>query len=172
VGGSAYFQGWTGDTKTVRTNDPTAPEICRQNIFQENLKIGYYYADEILARLVNRRGHVARVIVCGKTKQSYVVDDGNGKYSHGATLDEARKGLIYKLSSRDTAPFKKWKLSTKISLADAIQAYRAITGACEAGTRHFCETNGNLPDRLTVADAIRRTAKHYGSDAFAKFFKP
>ena len=134
------------------------------------MKIGYYYVDSILARLVNRKGRVARVVICGKTEMSYVVEDGNGNYSHGKTLDEARKGLIYKLSSRDTESFKGWKLSTVVSLADAIRAYRAITGACEQGTRHFCETLGKLPEKLTIGEAIKLTSGQYGSGSFAKFF--
>ena len=83
---------------------------------------------------------------------TYVVDDSNGNYSHGKTIAEARSALIYKLSSRDTTEFKKWTTKTTVTLADAIRSYRAITGACEAGTRHFCEQSGNLPDNLTIAD--------------------
>ena len=167
VGGSIDA---SGDFSHVKTNDQSAAETCRRNIFHANLKIGYYFADGILARLVNRKGHVARVFIVGKTKMSYVVDDGNGNYSHGATLKEARSGLIYKLSSRDTTPFKKWNLKTVVSLADVIKAYRAITGACEAGTRHFCEQVGKLPEKLTIEEAITRTKGQYGSNTFASFF--
>ena len=171
VGGYLYARG--ADTKTfahVKFNDPTAHDTCRRSIFEANLKLGYSYVDGILAHLVNRKGRVARVILIGKSETSYVVDDGNGNYSHGATLDEARKGLIYKLSSRDTEQFKKWKPKTVIPVADAIQAYRAITGACESGTRHFCEMLGKLPEKLTVAEVIARTKGQYGAETFAKFF--
>jgi hypothetical protein len=167
VGGSVYAR---RALPGIRTHDESAPATCRRHIFQANLKIGYYFADGILARLINRKGRVARVIVCGNTAMSYVVDDGSDSYSHGATLDEARKGLLYKLSSRDTAPFKKWNPQTMISLVDAIKAYRAITGACEFGTRRFCEQAGRLPSKLTIADAIKRTRGQYGSEEFAKFF--
>ena len=173
IGG--YLDARGADTKTAfpkltKTNDAGAVESCRRHLFQANLKIGYYYADGILARLVNRRGRVARVVVCGKTITSYVVDDGIGNYSHGATLEEARRGLLYKLSSRDTAPFKAWTRKTVVPLGDAIKAYRAITGACEAGTRHFCEQSSDLPDKLTIANAIERTNGKYGADVFAGFF--
>jgi hypothetical protein len=168
VGGSLDARG--ADTSEIKANARAAPEICRRNIFEANLKIGYYFADGILARLINRKGRVARVIICGKKDRSYVVDDGNGNYSHGATLKEARDGLIYKLSSRDTSIFEKWTRKTTVSLADAIKAYQAITGACESGTRHFCEQSGQLPNKLTIEDAIKRTQGQYGSDSFAKFF--
>ncbi len=78
--------------------------------------------------------------------------------------------MIYKLSSRDTTQFKKWTIGTTVPLHDIIKAYRAITGACEAGTRNFCERSGDLPSKLTVADAIKMTRGQYGSDAFSKFF--
>lgn len=52
---------------------------------------------------------VARVIVCGKTEMSYVVDDDNGNYSHGKTLKEARESLKFKISNRDTSEFRAWK---------------------------------------------------------------
>jgi hypothetical protein len=154
----------------ISQNDGFAITKCRRNIFEANLKIGYYYVDGILARLVNRKGRVARVILIGKTETSYVVNDDNGNYSHGATLKEARDGLIYKLSSRDTGEFKKWKVTTNVTLADAIKAYRAITGACESGTRHFCEQAGKLPEKMTVADAIGMTKGQFGNDVFAAFF--
>jgi hypothetical protein len=155
----------------VKTNDPSALEMCRKNIFHANLKLGYYYVDGILARLVNRKGKVARVVICGKTAVSYVVEDARGNYSHGVTLAEARSGLMFKLSSRDTSIFKKWTRDTKVSSADAIMAYRAITGACEQGTRHFCEGLGKLPDSLTVGEVIERTNGQYGSKEFSQFFE-
>ena len=167
VGGSVDA---SGDKSGIKTNDQSAAETCCRNIFQANLKLGYYFVDGILARIVNRKGRVARVVICGKTAMSYVVEDGNGNYSHGATLAEARGGLIYKLSSRDTSVFKKWKRESVVTLAEMIGAYRAITGACEQGTRHFCEGLGKLPERLTVGEAVELTKGQFGSDAFAKFF--
>ena len=124
----------TGDFSAVKTNDEDAVQICRKSIFEINLKIGYFFADGILARLIKRKGKVARVIICGRTEVSYVVEDGKGNYSHGKTLREARAGLIYKLSSRDTSAFKKWTPKTIVYVVEAIKAYRAITGACEQGT--------------------------------------
>ncbi len=159
-----------GVQASVRTNDPSAVETCQKNIFHANLKLGYYYVDGILSRLVNRRGKVARVVICGKTETSYVVEDARGNYSHGATLAEARSGLMFKLSSRDTSSFKKWTHTTKVSLPEAITAYRAITGACEMGTRHFCDGLGKLPESLTIGEAIKITKGQYGAEAFAGFF--
>ncbi len=125
--------------------------------------------DGIVSELVSLKGKVAKVVVCGKTVESYVVSNGHGSYSHGATVAEARRGLLYKLSSRDTTEFKGWKLDKVVPLGDAIKAYRAITGACEGGTRGFCEGK-TLPQKLTIKDAISLTKGQYGSEAFAGFF--
>jgi hypothetical protein len=178
VGGFLYASG--ADTKTAfpkltSVNEPGVTErvvaACRKMLFETFLASGFYFADGILSQLVSRRGRVARVIVCGKRDVSYVVEDGQGNYSHGATLEEVRRGLIYKLTSHDTSEFKAWKATTVVSLADAIKAYRAITGACEAGVRGFVEQVSDLPEKLTVAEVIKRTKGHYGADAFAKFFE-
>jgi hypothetical protein len=77
---------------------------------------------------------------------------------------------MYKLSSRDTSAFERWTLGKTVSLADAIKSYRAITGACEGGTRGFCERLGKLPDKLTISKAIELTKGQYGAEVFAKFF--
>lgn len=131
---------------------------------------GYHFGDGILAKIMNRRGRVCRVVVVGESEPSFVIEDGNGNYSHGKTLAEARDGLLYKLSDRDTSRFAKWTTQTVVTLADAIQAYRAITGACEAGTKHFCQQQGELPEKLSIANAIKRTAGQYGHEQFAAFF--
>ncbi len=123
-----------------------------------------------MSHLISLRGQVAKVIVCGKTTTSYVVNDGHGNYSHGATVVEARRGLLYKLSSRDTSEFKGWKLDKQVTLAEAIRAYRSITGACEGGVRNFCEGK-TLAKKFTVKEAIALTAGQYGDKVFAEFFQ-
>ena len=155
----------------VKQNNANARTICQEKLFNLNLKLGYFYVDGILSTLVKRKGRVTHVIFVGKTEVSYVVEDGIGNYSHGFTLKEAREGLIYKISSRDTTTFKGWNKQTRVKLSDAIKAYRAITGACEAGTKHFCGASGTLPETLTIADAIKRTSGQYGAEVFAQFFQ-
>jgi hypothetical protein len=51
-----------------------------------------------------------------------------------------------------------------------IQSYRAITGACEVGTKQFC--NGKeLPTKMSVKEAIEATKGAWGGDKFKAFFK-
>jgi hypothetical protein len=79
------------------------------------------------------------------------------------------ESLRYKLSDRDTSRFKKWNLGTQITLEDAIQAYRAITGACEFGVRQFVESNA-IPKKLTVRKVIELTNGNFGDKQFSEFF--
>jgi hypothetical protein len=129
---------------------------------------GFSFADGILARIVSSRGPVARVIICGKTEVSYLVTDGEA-HSHGKTLTEARDGLLFKIGKRDPAEFKAWALDKVMSKRDAIRAYRVITGACEGGVRAWMEQH-NVPEKLTVEEAIGLTKGAYGAEAFKAFF--
>ena len=90
-------------------------------------------------------------------------------FSHGKTLAEARDGLLFKIGSRDTSEFKGWTMDREVSKRDAIRAYRAITGACEQGTRNWMEQH-EVPEALTVGGIIKLTSGAYGSDTFKKFF--
>jgi hypothetical protein len=129
---------------------------------------GYSFADGILARIVSQRGPVSRVVICGKTEVSYLVTNGDS-WSHGKTLKEARDGLLYKIGSRDTTPYKSWTLGREVTKAEAIKAYRVITGACEAGVRGWLEQR-KTPARITVKGIIEITKGAYGSSEFEKFF--
>ena len=129
---------------------------------------GYTYADNILAKVVSVKGRVSRVVLAGKAKVSYLVTDG-AAWAHGETLKAAREGLIFKISSRDTTELKKWKLDTKVTLSQAIKAYRAITGACEQGVRSWME-NHKVPETMTISQAIELTLGAYGAEQFFAFF--
>ena len=78
--------------------------------------------------------------------------------------------LRYKISDRDTTPYKSWTLDSVHPIADMIGAYRAITGACYEGTKQFCE-GMKLPAKLSVKEAISKTKGAYGARQFEDFFK-
>ena len=102
-------------------------------------------------------------------KKCYVIEK-NGIFSHGETLKQCLKDLVYKISDRDTTRFKEWKLSDVKFKKELIEAYRVITGACETGTKYFCESV-KLPNKCTVKKAIEITKGQYNSDLFNNFFK-
>jgi hypothetical protein len=142
---------------------------CRELLEAAFLRSGYSFADNILAKIIEQKGKVAHIQICGKRDISYLVTDGKA-YSHGATLNEARDGLLYKISSRDPSEFRSWTLNKVVSKRDAIRAYRVITGACEGGVREWMDGK-EIPESLRVSEIIALTKGAYGSEVFAKFFK-
>ena len=149
--------------------NPLAGGIAKAVVASAFHAIGYSIADRILAKIVQTRGPVSRVIVCGKTEVSFVVTDGEA-HSHGKTLKEAREGLLYKIGNRDTTEFKNWTLDKVVSKRDAIRAYRVITGACEAGVRGWLERQGETPETITLQGVVDLTKGAFGADAFKNFF--
>ena len=134
---------------------------------------GYLFADRILSRLISKRKHGAVIIfktakIGNRRKVLYVVQRGE-LFAHGETVKQATHDLRYKLADRDTTKYKGWTAASVHSIADVIGAYRAITGACEAGTKGFCEGK-ELPANLSVKVAIRLTRGAYGGEKFAAFF--
>ena len=134
---------------------------------------GYLKVDGIFTKIISERGNVMRVQRIARKEIGYLVTDGDGRWAHGATLKEAKESLIYKITSRDATKYKSWSLSTEITHAEAIEAYRTITGACAFGTRHFCESvlGNNKKDKYTISEIISLTQGQYGADQFKSFFK-
>ena len=71
------------DTSNVNRNVPT--------LYEWNGK--YIKVDGIFSVVDNHHRNVYKVHQIGGTKQMYVVGDGNGKWAHGKTIDEARRLL-------------------------------------------------------------------------------
>ena len=127
------------------------------------------FTDGIFTYIISNKGGVKKV----KDESGnvmYVVTDGEN-HAHGDTIKEARDALIYKISSRDTSAYDGWKLTDEKPLAEIIKAYRAITGACESGTKSFVDSQGELPDSLTIKDVILATRGAFGNAEFEAFFK-
>jgi prefoldin subunit 5 len=140
------------------------------NNFYSFLKLGYLFADGILAKIISKKGNVYKIQICGKTKISYCVQKGN-KFAHGDTIKEAKESLIYKLSDRDTTKYKSWNLETVITKEQAIESYMAITGACSSGTRHFVEGLPKVKAKYTVKEVIELTKGQYNNNLYNEFFK-
>jgi len=141
--------------------------------FKTWLDRGYVVADGIHQKLLSKkkRGDL-EIFTVEKDfltqKKSYVVKRGE-TFSHGDTLKEAISNLKYKMSSRDTSKFKKWSKNKSVTLEQAIDAYRTITGACEFGVKRFVESI-TVPKKLTIKKVIDLTHGQYGYKKFAEFF--
>ena len=137
-------------------------------------KHGYLFADNILSKIISKN-KMGKIVVY-KTKKIgnrdkiiYVVQKGD-IFSHGEKVKQAVHDLRYKLSDRDTTKYAKWTLESVHPIADIIGAYRAITGACETGTKQFCEGK-DIPERMSVKAAIEKTKGAYKAEQFEAFFE-
>jgi len=141
-------------------------------IFDDWLSRGYVFADGICLKLVSSKtqGHVD-VYKCEdfNNEISYVARNGD-KFSHGETIEKSISDLRYKISSRDTGRFSSWKIDDIKSIEELIEAYRVITGACEAGVKMFLENKKLNNDKMCVREAITLTKNQHGHESFKNFF--
>ena len=153
---------------TTVVNTPVKIEMS----FTELLKQGYVHADGITKKLISKKKigdvEVFEVEEFLERSSSFVIKKGN-VFSHGKTIAEAKESLKYKISSRDTSEFKRWKVDEVKQVEDLIVAYRAITGACEFGTKQFCESQ-SLKKKYSVNEVIKLTEGKFGHEVFAGFF--
>ena len=184
VGGSLYLRG-TGITNTsmvsktisvksqqkINTVKHDSRKIRDFCMWQWNNRT-YIKVDGIFTILDDCKGHVYRVHKIGKTKQMYIVTDGEGHYAHGDTLQDARADLIYKINDRDTSSYKNMPLDDSLTFEEAIAAYRTITGACSTGTRDYIENRLPKPhkEKYTIREIIKLTQGEYRSEIFKNFF--
>ena len=163
------------DPKSLET-ESTVNIIEREEIitpsFETWLERGWVVADGIRQRLVSKKSQGEVTIYKTqdfKGKEFFVAQKGD-KFSHGETSAQAIKDLRYKISERDVSEFEGWKIDDTKTFEELIEAYHAITGACEAGIKMFCESK-DLKEEMTVKEAIEITKGAYASDRFARFFK-
>ena len=128
----------------------------------------YQQIDGIFCEVIKDRKYIKTCRKIGSDKVFYVVTDGT-KYSHGKTIKEAKADLIYKISNRDTSRFKNLKKSSVLSLSEAIECYRVITGACEFGTKSFL-TSIHAKKKYSIKEIIKLTENQYGNQTFKSFF--
>ena len=153
---------------------PIVSQKVKAKIQKSFEKKKYLFCDNILTKIISKR-KVGQVVFwktkkIGSDKIVYVAQRGES-YSHGETTKQASHDLRYKIAgNRDMSVYKKWTLETVKPLAEMIQAYRVITGACETGTKQWCEGK-KLPPKLSVKVAIRATRGAYQAGKFAEFFK-
>ena len=132
----------------------------------------YIIVDNILSRVISRKGNVLKVQNYNETKESYIVKDGD-LYSHGETINEARESLVYKISSRDTSMYKDLTLDSILSKDECIRMYRVITGACESGTKYFVSKQepSKIKDSYSIIELIEVTKGQFGNDKLVQFME-
>lgn len=168
-------------TDNVEVNTTLSPEqqkkihdLENMALFWERNGVRYIKADGIFSVIDSHHGNAYKVHALGQEDNPlYLITDGEGHWSHGATLEEAKADLIYKINDRDTSEYEKLSLDDTLSYEEAIAAYRSITGACSAGTIDFIENRLPTPhkDKYTIREIIKLTKNEYGGKTFAQFFE-
>ena len=132
----------------------------------------YLLADGIFTEVISHRGNVYHVRKIGQKEIIYLVTDGNGIWSHGETLKEAKNDLLFKINNRTKDDYIGFKLADTLSFEDAITCYRVITGACSFGTKDFVANRlVKKQKEYTIAQMIEVTKGEYGNKTFSDFFK-
>ena len=132
----------------------------------------YIKADDIFSEVVSRKGNVRRIKKIGSDKIAYLVTDGNGKWAHGYTLEDAKRDLIYKISNADKSKYENYTLDTKVTFEEGIEMYRVITGACLFGVKDFVENRlKKRKEKYKVSEIISITKGEYGNEKLCEYFK-
>ena len=124
------------------------------------------FSDRIFSYVLSNKNGVKKV----KNEQGeilFVVTDGNGNFSHGKTIEEAREDLVYKVVAKfdgelpKSATGKEW-----------VGIYRAVTGACSAGVKGFVIQTGKSLDDIYTCEQIASLVKNsYGYEKFIEKMK-
>jgi len=121
------------------------------------------FTDNVFSRVISNKSGMKKV----KTddgKVLFVVSDDKGNSAHGATIKEACADLVYKAVARFDGILPK-----KATGTEWVGIYRALTGACAAGVKHFVESTGkSLDDTYTAAQIADLVQGQYGADKFVE----
>lgn len=167
VGGYLYLGGCTGldKSETPKVRKPEFP------LRWENKNGEFMLADGIFSKVLQKKSGVYKCEKLRGGSPFYIVSDGAGKFAHGSTIKEAKADLIYKISNRDTTRYAHLTMESTLTLEEAIEAYRVISGACSAGTRMFVESLPATKSEYTIREIVELTVGQYGHDAFKRFFE-
>ena len=185
IGRNSTIKGKLGTWITLAEYDEDNKPICVKSaqIDGKVLKEDVYYIllngeftecvkiDGIISIVINKHKNVYKVQNLGSNRESYIVQDGD-IYSHGDTIKEAKDGLLYKISNRDTSKYNDFTKDTKVTLKEAIEMYRVIAGACEGGTRYFVENVlKKTKKNYTVQEVIDLTIGQHNHEKLVEFFE-
>ena len=171
IGGSLYVRSNVEfKAPKAKFNVKNAKEIALKFNFECFLKLGFLFADGILAKILEKKRNVYKIQIVGQAKISFCIEV-DGQFSHGDTIKQAKEDLKYKITNRDKSQYKNWTLDKKITLKQAIEMYRVITGACEMGTKHFVKNVLTVKKKYyTIKEVIELTDGQYNNELLKEFF--
>ena len=95
----------------------------------------------------------------------FFVASNDENNAHGKTMKEAIEELHFKEASRDIAQYRNMALTTRKTPKEWAMVYRAITGACQLGTKMFMEEK-KLKKSYSLKEILEETKGAYGSERF------
>ena len=135
-----------------------------QDMFNSFLEDGLVFADGILTELISHKGNLYKTKRIGRDEILWVAKDGSN-YAHGKTSREALAELRFKTEKRDISQYKNMPLDTVKTTYEWSLIYRAVTGACKAGSDMFIEQNAEKK-KYTLAEILDATKNAYGWKTF------
>ena len=138
-----------------------------ENEIGRYIKVDWYFG-----KIVEQKGNIYHIDMYGDGKITYLVTDGEGRWSHGETLGEAKADLLYKIIDRDKDFYKDLTIDSELSFEDAIVCYRVITGIYPIAIKEFIKNklNNIMKDSYTIKEFIELTKGEYGDKVFREFF--
>ena len=138
-----------------------------ENEIGRYIKVDWYFG-----KIVEQEGNVYHIKTYYSDSIRYLVTDGEGKWSYGETLGEAKADLIYKVSNKNKDSYKDLTLDSELSFEDAIVCYRVITGIYPIAIKEFIKNklNNIMKDSYTIKEFIELTKGEYGDKVFREFF--
>ena len=149
--------------------------------FSFNIKEDTYYGlynkefrevievDGINSLLISQKNNVQKVVLNEEIKSSYIFTK-NGISAHGRSVKQAYRDWLFKQSDRDVSKYRDLDPDEMHDLSYWYECYRAITGACAAGTEHFIEQY-KPKNKMTLNELIEITKGQYGHNTFVEFFR-
>ena len=132
---------------------------------------GYLSVDGIFGKILSHKGNIWELGEINSDKIFYLVSDNEGSYSHGATLQEAKEDLIYKITNIDKSEYKSFTLETELTFGEAVRCYRVITGACSFGVKDFVNKNNiNKNIKYKIKTIIKLSKDEYQNEVFTNYF--
>ena len=127
---------------------------------------GFTIADGILARVLQSKDGIKKVLIVGQKVSSWLASDNDGNHAHGKTISEAVSELAFKKADKtDLSDLENMPLDTEKNLQEWGFVYRRATGACKIGVEHFITANAKK-ETYTLAEILEETKSAFGHQRF------
>jgi len=166
VGGSLYLR---GNLKSKKKPLPDGFHASLELLIEIKFNArGFTIADGILAKIIQSKKNLKKIIIVGKKEISWLASDEKGNYAHGKTSSEAVAELSFKLADKgDLSDLYNMPLDMIKTPMEWGYIYRRATGACQQGTDNFKSMNVKK-EKYTLREILDATKGAFGHEQFKK----